>query len=256
MPAMSKKDQEERLEAIAALLRKAEDPGATPEESQSFTDGALRLAKKYEIDLTLAREMARGTVTRQRAEQKDKHEITLRRPKIQQAMLAGQCFRFTGCMLLRWGKGNQLKLVAFGYESDLAGGQVLFDSLVTQAALQCATRYRQHREHAIMMGRKPEVERTFRRGFYNAFSRLIGQRFTAITTEVVDVAEPGTAVALRTKEDEIKAWVEQMFGETKSGRRIRGSKAMAGWIAGEQAGREADLGTTRRVPAAKRGELG
>jgi hypothetical protein len=254
MPAMSKKDQTERVEAIAALLRKAEAAG-TPEEAQAFSDGAMRLAKKYEIDLTMARQAARDpnsalrqTDARKRTaqEEKDKYEIKLGRPKMQQMQLAGVVFRFAGCYLLRWGTGNTLKLVAFGYTSDIETGKMLWESLNRQAILQAAVRYRSHVEERDLLGRPAEVERTFRRGFWAQFAYVVEGRFNAISREVTDFADaatPGSALAIRSKEDEIRSWVDQMFGVSKKGpRRARGSKSMAGYIAGQQAGREADLG--------------
>ena len=56
------------------------------------------------------------------------------------------------------------------------------------------------------------------------------------------MSEPGTALAIQSKEDRVKAWVETMFGETKSARRRRGSKSMAGYVAGREEGQRADLG--------------
>lgn len=254
MPAMQRKTQDERLEAIAALLRKAEG-ASTPEEAQTFSDGAMRLAKKYEIDLTMARSAARDknsalrqTDARKRTQQeeKDKYEITLHRPKMQQMQLAATVFKFAGCYLLRYGTGNSLRLVAFGYTSDIKAGQMLWESLSRQAFLQAAVRYRKHEEEREAAGRMPEVERTFRRGFWGQFAYVVDGRLTAISSEVTDFAEasaPGTALAIRSKDDEIRSWVEQTLSiKIGKPRRSRGSKSMAGYYAGRDAGREADLG--------------
>jgi hypothetical protein len=250
MPAMSKKDREERFEAIAALLRKAEG-ASTPAEAEAFTDGAMRLAKKYEIDLTMAREAAldrnaalRVTDHRKRAmvESMDKYEPPLKRPKMQQAVLAGVAFRYAGCYILRFGTGNTLRIVAFGYESDLEEGKLLWESLSRQAYLTCSVRYQEHKADRAMRMRGAEVERTFRRGFWDEFARTVNQRLQRIGAEVVAVSEPGTALAIQSKEDRVKAWVETMFGETKSARRRRGSKSMAGYVAGREEGQRADLG--------------
>jgi len=262
MATMSKKDREERFETIAALLRKAEDPSVTPAEAAEFTDGAMRLAKKYEIDLTLARDAARdpNAATRGKrevVEEMDKFEIALKRPKMQQSALAGVAFRYAGCYLLRFGTGNALRLVAFGYESDLEEGKLLWESLSRQAFMQCSVRYHEHKAQRAMSLRDPEVERTYRRGFWDEFTRTVNGRLQRIGREVIESAEatePGTALAIQSKEDAVKAWVAQLFGETKVARRRRGSKSMAGYIAGREEGERATLGF-KEVAQDERGEL-
>jgi len=194
MATMSKKDREERFETIAALLRKAEDPSVTPAEAAEFTDGAMRLAKKYEIDLTLARDAARdpNAATRGKrevVEEMDKFEIALKRPKMQQSALAGVAFRYAGCYLLRFGTGNALRLVAFGYESDLEEGKLLWESLSRQAFMQCSVRYHEHKAQRAMSLRDPEVERTYRRGFWDEFTRTVNGRLQRIGREVIESAE-------------------------------------------------------------------
>jgi hypothetical protein len=264
MPAMSKKDQNERFEAIAALLRQAENAG-TPEEARVFSEGAMRLAKKYEIDLTMARVASRDknaalrqTDARRRTEQeeKDRYEVGLRRPKMQQMALGSAVFRFAGCYLLRFGTGNSLKLVAFGYTSDIATGRTLYESLSTQAVRECAVRYKTHKAEREAVGRAPEVERTFRRGFWDEFARIIDNRLQAIGREVTDMsdaAEPGSALAIRSKDDEIKSWVTSLLGPVGKPRRRRVSKSYAGYLHGRDAGQKADIGL-KQVGSTK-GEL-
>lgn len=233
---------ESAIMRLARMLKLAEGSDSEAER-QNATEKALEFAKKNQIDIAVA--MAKKDGTAPKKEEKDRYAIPLKRPLMQQMQLATHIFRFAGCQVLRFGKGKTLRVVAFGFKSDLDTGRVLFASLVTQAELRLATEYKQHVVLTpISLQEKP---RTFRRGFYERYADEIFWRLDAIarqTTKAADVAVPGSALAMRSKDDEMKAWIAEMFGELgKAKKQSRTRLSSAGRNAGARAGREADLGT-------------
>jgi hypothetical protein len=157
---------------------------------------------------------------------------------MQQMNVATDAFRFAGCELIRFGTGRSIKLFAFGYEDDLDVGKVLFDSLITQGKMALATGWANRRN-------SNEVKRTFARTFWENYRSVIYYRLEDIaraTSREAEEAQPGSAIAVRTQEDEIKSWVASMFGETKKARSSGTRKYSEGSSVGREAGYRADLG--------------
>jgi hypothetical protein len=228
------------INRLAKMLQYAER-GDTPGERDAATEKALAFAKKHQIDIAVA--MSKKGTDHSVKKEKTRFAIPLKRPMMQQMTLATHVFRFAGCQVLRFGRGRDLRLVAFGFESDIDTGRMLFASLVVQAERRCAAEWKAHLAAPVYFQEKP---RTFRRGFYERYADEIFWRLDAISRAAEKAAEldaPGTGLAIRSKDDEMKAWIAEMFGTLGKARKQTGTRlSSAGRSAGARAGREADLG--------------
>jgi hypothetical protein len=234
---------ESAIMRLAKMLQYAEEGrGLSDGERENATKLALEFAKKNQIDIAVA--MAKKGTDRPAKEHKDRFPIPIKRPLMQQMSLATHVFRFAGCQVLRFGKGASLRVVAFGFQSDIDTGRMLFASLVVQGERRCASEWKAHVDNAPLCGK--EKPRTFRRGFYERYADEIFWRLDAISRAAEKAAEvdaPGTAIAIRSKDDEMKAWIAEMFGTLGKARKQSSTRlSSAGRSAGARAGREADLG--------------
>lgn len=238
--------RESAVMRLAKMLQYAEDGdnGLTAGERENATKLALEFAKKHQIDMAVA--MAKKNGDHETKQHKERYPIPIKRPLMQQMTLATHVFRFAGCTVLRFGKGASLRVVAFGFQSDIDTGRMLFASLVVQAERRCATEWKTHLADTPIA--RQEKPRTFRRGFYERYADEIFWRLDQISRRLekeAEMATPGAAVAIRSKDDEMKAWIAEMFGQLGKARKQSGTRlSSAGRRAGAVAGREADLGTT------------
>ncbi|BDH55697.1 hypothetical protein MTP03_06360 [Tsukamurella sp. PLM1] len=169
---------------------------------------------------------------------------------------------------------NSTFVFAYGFAEDVDACEALYASLVIQmvrasdAYLRSGAHksetvqqlYEDRRTRRRWVETKPVAAVTARINFQSAFAARIGARLAearaAETAQATAQGEPGTAVALRDKELELKSF----YREQSSARgRWRGSSASAGYSdgarrAGDRAGRSARLGDTSELGGG-RGEL-
>jgi hypothetical protein len=147
---------------------------------------------------------------------------------------------------------NSTFVYAYGFAEDIDATHALYASLVVQM-VKAADTYIGAGEH------RPTPTITARLNFHLAFGTRVGQRLaeareeakTAVTNDR-DQA-PGTAIALRNKDIELKSFYRQA---SKARGSWRATSATAGYSssarrAGDRAGRRARLGPSTELPGAR-----
>ena len=238
------------LALIAALLRQAEGTN-NPHEAEAFMAAAQRLATMTSIDLAVARAHA---ASRTAAQVPAQRTITIGEPGSRGLRTYVQLFAVIAaandvrCDVA----SNSTFVYAYGFAEDIDASHALYASLVIQMVRSCDA-------YLVTGAHRPTPTITARLNFQLAFGTRIGQRLAEARDQVrLEVAEsraaaPGTALALRNKEVELR---EHYRGQSKARGTWRASSASAGYSsaarrAGDRAGRQARLGSTPELPGAR-----
>lgn len=247
---------DERLAKIRKLLAKAEDPAATPEEAETYTAKAAELVAAYGIDRALLAEEVPGSdVVGDRV-------VVLDAPyALDKASLLSGVAHELRCQAVRRiryvgpDRTKQVSIHLFGYDSDLARVELLFTSLLLQAATQ------------LTRTTAPPWESlaAYRRSWLAGFTAAVVRRLRAAEEHARRQAEEATTtpstgarqgrsveLVLVDRSQAVAAAVDAEYPRltTAPGRRLSGSGGVSGW----EAGQRADLGG-RRVAGRSRGEL-
>ncbi len=236
------------LARIAALLRQAEGTD-NAHEAEAFMAAAQRLATATSIDLAVARA---HSAQRTKAQLPEQRIITIGpagtkglRTYVQLFVVIGLANDLT-CDVAT----NSTYVQAYGFAEDIDATHALYASLVTQM-VKASEAYIDSGAH------RPTPTITARLNFQLAFGARVGQRLAEAKAEAEREADrqdrPGTALALRNKDLELKSFYRQ----TSSARGTwRASSASAGYSsaarrAGDRAGRHARLGPSQELPGAR-----
>jgi hypothetical protein len=238
------------LARIAALLRQAEGTD-NPHEADAFMSAAQRLATATSIDLAVARS---HSDQRTKAQMPVQRTITIGNAGARGLRTYVQLFTVIAhandvkCDVA----SNSTFVYAYGFPEDIDSSHALYASLVMQM-VKASQNY-------IASGRhRPTPTITARINFQLAFGARIGQRLVEAREEARRDAtkghdsQPGTAIALRDKDLELK----DFYRETSQARGTwRATSAMAGYSsaarrAGDRAGRNARLGPSTELAGAR-----
>ncbi|GAB1695039.1 DUF2786 domain-containing protein [Krasilnikovia sp. M28-CT-15] len=230
------------LDKVRKLLAKAEDDACTPAEAEAFTAKAAALIAKYGIDQALLADTTPGTdVVGDRVVEMD---APYARDKA--GLLAGIAHALrckTVCRTRHMpGDGKRLSMHLFGFGADLDRVELLYTSLLVQAAHALVAAY-------VPWGQHPA---SYRRSWYAGYSTAIHRRLRAAEAQARSDAErvratehTGRSVALVLADR--SALVDQAraaaYPNLTAGRarRLSGTGDRDGYAAGQRA----DLGTTR-----------
>ncbi|MBO0678544.1 DUF2786 domain-containing protein [Mycolicibacterium sp. S2-37] len=238
------------LARIAALLRQAEGTD-NPHEAEAFMAAAQRLATATSIDLAVARS---HSAQRGKAQTPVQRTIT-----IGEAGTRG--LRTYVQLLVVIAAANDVKcdvasnstfVYAYGFAEDIDASHALYAGLVTQM-VKASEAYIASGAH------RPTPTITARLNFQLAFGARIGQRLTAARDEERAAAtkdrdrRPGTAIALRDKDLELKDFYRQA---SQARGTWRATSATAGYSsaarrAGDRAGKRARLGPSPELAGAR-----
>lgn len=242
--------EDKMLARIAALLRQAEGTDNT-HEAEAFMAAAQRLATATSIDLAVARSHAAQRSPAQRPAQRT---ITIGTAGTKGLRTYVQLFAVIArandvrCDVA----SNSTFVYAYGFAEDIDASHALYASLVVQM-VRASDAYIGSGAH------RPTPTITARLNFQLAFGARIGQRLAEARDQAQREAtadsqrRPGTAVALRGKEIELRDYY-------RSASRARGtwraSRASSGYSsearrAGDYAGRRARLHTSSELSAAR-----
>ncbi|MCE5291663.1 MAG: DUF2786 domain-containing protein [Nocardiaceae bacterium] len=238
------------LTRIAGLLRQAEGTD-NPHEAEAFMTAAQRLATQSSIDLAVARA----------------HKANKSRPSgpVHRIIPIGEPgkrgLRTYVLLFARIAQANDVRcdvahnstsVHAFGFEPDVDTVQALYSSLVIQMVrasdfyIKSGT-YRAAGVAAV----------TARLNFQTAYAQRIGQRLAdakaATESEAVRLSEPGTALALRNKELELKDYyrTESQARGTWRGGRTGAEYSASARQAGDHAAQRAKLGADTELSTAR-----
>ena len=238
------------LARIAALLRQAEGTDNT-HEAEAFMAAAQRLATATSIDLAVARS---HSDQRTKAQTPIQRTITIGDAGTRGLRTYVQLFVvIAGANDVKCDvASNSTFVYAYGFAEDIDASHALYAGLVMQM-VKASTAYIDSGQH------RPTPTITARINFQLAFGARIGQRLTEAREEARQEAtkdvdsRPGTAIALRDKDLELKSF----YREASQARGTwRATSATAGYSsaarrAGDRAGRRARLGPNPELAGAR-----
>jgi hypothetical protein len=229
------------LARIAALLRQAEGTD-NQHEADAFMAAAQRLATASSIDLAVARSHADK---RTKAQTPVQRTITIGDPGARGLRTYVQLF--VGIAMANDVKcdiaSNSTFVYAYGFAEDIDASHALYTSLVMQMV-------RASKDYISSGAHKPTPTITARINFQLAFGARVGKRLTEAREQAQKEATrgpasvPGTAIALRNKDLELKDYYRHA---SRARGTWRATSATAGYSsaarrAGDRAGRRARLG--------------
>jgi Protein of unknown function (DUF2786) len=239
------------LARIAALLRQAEGTD-NAHEAEAFMSAAQRLATATSIDLAVARS---HSAKREAAQTPTQRTVTIGDAGSKGLRTYVQLFAVIAaandvrCDVA----SNSAFVYAYGFAEDLDATHALYASLVVQMVRACDV-------YLATGAHRPTPTITARLNFQLAFGARVGQRLAQARDEAQQEARkdkaraPGTAVALRDKEIELR---DHYRTESKARGTWQAARATAGYSsaarrAGDRAGQRARLGNSPALPGARR----
>src|SRR5690242_14289794 len=195
---------EKMLARIAALLRQAEGTD-NEHEVEAFMAAAQRLATATSIDLAVARSHGAQRTAAQTPVQRT---ITIGEPGARGLRTYVQLFvLIAGANDVKCDiASNSTFVYAYGFAEDIDATHALYTSLVLQMV-------RASKDYIASGAHRPTPTITARLNFQLAFGSRIGQRLTQAREEAKQEADrndqPGTAIALRDKDLELKSFYRQ-----------------------------------------------
>jgi len=242
--------EDKMLARIAALLRQAEGTSNT-HEAEAFMAAAQRLATATSIDLAVARA---HSATRTAAQVPSMRTITIGEPGSRGLRTYVQLF--AGIAMANEVRcdvaSNSTYVYAYGFAEDIDAAHALYASLVVQMVRACDA-------YLATGAHRPTPTITARLNFQLAFGARVGQRLSEARDQArreatqESTATPGTAIALRNKEIELR---DHYRTESKARGTWRPASASAGYSsaarrAGDRAGHQARLGASPELPGAR-----
>ncbi|MBW0016319.1 MAG: DUF2786 domain-containing protein [Mycobacterium sp.] len=238
------------LARIAALLRQAEGTDNT-HEADAFMTAAQRLATASSIDLAVARSHA---AKRTAAQVPTQRTVTIGSAGTRGLRTYVQLFVVIAaandvrCDVA----SNSTFVYAYGFSEDIDTTHALYASLVVQMVRASDT-------YLASGAHRPTPTITARLNFQLAFGGRVGQRLAEAREQARSTVAkdrdraPGTAIALRDKEIELR---DHYRSASKARGTWRASSATAGYSsaarrAGDRAGRRARLGSSPELPGAR-----
>ncbi|WBB78125.1 DUF2786 domain-containing protein [Micromonospora sp. WMMD882] len=230
------------LSKVRKLLAKAEDPACTPAESAACTAKATELIARYGVDRALL--AARDPATDPVGDRMVDVVAPYARDKADLLAAVADPLR---CRCVRRRQDDGYAMHLFGFASDLARVELLFTSLLVQAAHGLAGAVVPPGAHAA----------AFRRSWLAGFARVVGERLLAAEEEAVAGATgagaPSVALVLVDRSERVQRRLTEVYPRLRAAapRRLAGD----GYHSGASAGRRADLGD-RTVAGPTRRALG
>ncbi|MFE9651782.1 DUF2786 domain-containing protein [Micromonospora sp. NPDC006431] len=219
---------EAMLSKVRKLLAQAEDPACTPAEAAAFMAKATELIARYGVDRALlaAREPATDPVGDRVV------EVVAPYARDKAGLLAAVADPLR-CRCVRRRQGSGFAMHLFGFASDLERVELLFTSLLVQAAHGLAGA-------AVPAGEHPAA---FRRTWLAGFAQVVAERLRAAEADAVaESGAPSAALVLADRSDRVQRRLAEVYPRlrTAPARRLAGT----GFGSGAAAGRRADLGGT------------
>ncbi|WP_329105295.1 DUF2786 domain-containing protein [Micromonospora sp. NBC_01699] len=221
------------LDKVRKLLAMAEDPACTEAEAAAFMAKATDLIARYGVDRALL--AARDPTT----DPVGDRVVDLLAPyALDKAGLLAAVADALRCRSVRRRSGSGFAMHLFGFASDLERVELLFTSLLVQAAHGLAAT-------PVPLGDQPAA---FRRSWLAGFAYSVSQRLRAAESAAaadpagVPVGHTSMALVLADRSTRVQRRLAEVYPRlrTASARRLAGGGAGQG----AEAGRRADLGGT------------
>lgn len=247
----SRKSYEDK---IAALLRKAEDPAATPKEAQAYTEKAEHLMIKWGISDAII-EAKRSGQAGHSAEKIVERRLHITgyfcRGEIHLGFAAGRGLGKVRVLKAN-GRGSSTEqyLYFIGFESDVSRVISLFESLRMQVTAARTAWWKNYTDKDYMTNNQQFLAK---RQFIMSFASEVERRLVAMRTTEEEKVEPGTALVLVDRSAKVDDWMSENYPRLGHGRQI--NRSSAGASEGRAAGRNANLGGSE-VTTGRSGAIG
>ncbi|MEV4642751.1 DUF2786 domain-containing protein [Actinoplanes sp. NPDC049548] len=215
-----------KLAKIRALLAKAENPAATPAESEAYTAKATELIQKWGLEEAM--KDAAEEVTLRAADRIMAMEGHYQRDKADLLWGIANAMGCQGVVIPKGHRGSTAVAVhLFGMDGDLDRVDLLFTSLLVQAAHGMAT--------AQPWSSSANIK-AYRRSWLAGFRRAVTRRLEAQRRRAADETGPGTDLVLADRSALVKARRDEVYPKTvRRPRRLTGSGFHSGYAAGQRA---------------------
>lgn len=232
-------DHDPLLAKVRKLLALAEDPAATEQEAQTYTTKATQLIADYGLDQALLAH--RDPMT----DPVGNRVLTVDAPyaadKAELLSTVAHRLRCRAVRRTRWCDGRrEFSLHLFGHRSDLERTELLYTSLLVQAAAGIARTPVPPYEH------KAAFRRSWLAGFCQAVNHRLRASERAARADSADrfqASGTSTELVLADRTAQVEAALHDAYPHlaTAPPRRLSGSGGRDGWAAGQRA----DLGERR-----------
>jgi hypothetical protein len=221
---------------ISKLLAKAEGTD-NQDERDAFTAKAEKLMIQLGIDaaeLEAAGEVKAEDIIEVRFDFKGGYALTF------VGFVHAVAMGFGGLTVLQAGRGGHRSAYVIGHKSDVE----LFSQLIKSLELQAMSAL--HAWQKADPARKTQDNNTRfigSRSFLDGYGRTVGIRLGDLRRSAVEVdASPGAALVLASKDDRVRNWVDETYGQLKAGRAGNRRYSSIAAAAGGAAGAKANLG--------------
>ncbi|BAL85360.1 hypothetical protein AMIS_1400 [Actinoplanes missouriensis 431] len=212
---------ESLLARVRKLLAMAEDPACTPGEAEAFTEKAAALIAKYGVDQAML------AVADPAADPVGDRIVTIDPPYARdKAGLLAAVAAPMRCRVVHLDRGGLARSHLFGHAADLERVELLFTSLLVQAAHGLAA-------SPVPFGEHPAA---YRRSWLVGYSQAVSARLRS--AEQAAAAEtPGAELVLVDRTDLVERRRDETYPRLAKmpPRRLQGSGRVRGYRAGQQA---------------------
>lgn len=209
---------EDVLRRVRALLAKAEDAAATPEEAETYSRKAEELIAKHAIDTAL---LEAKDSTSKPTLRKYEAQRPYGKPKV---ALANAIAKAVGARVVMH---SDKSFVVIGFQSDLDIVDMLYTSLLMQGL-----------NASLQQG----GDRAYRTAFWYGFAGRVGERLREQRRQATEESGvPGTEIVLADRKSEVDAAVAAEYPRLRTSNSSRLS-SRAGLDAGRAAGSRANIG--------------
>lgn len=224
------------LDKIRKLLAKAEDPAATPEEAEAYAGMAMALVAKYGIDQAL---LDAKKVDSEREPVVDRMRTVSAPYGMEKAVLLHRVSVPLNVYIVRHSRvaGGSYPVHMFGTDSDLDRVELLFASLLIQAVRGVAA------VNWVPLG---ETLVGYRKAWIRGFANRVGERLTEANDQAVREVGGNTTSTAMVLADRRTLAIGRAKDAYSNLKELKGPKvSVLGYGAGQRAGSQADIGSSR-----------
>jgi len=226
-------------DTIAKLLRKAEDPAASPQERETFLNAAQKKMIRLGIDvaeLEAVGDVKPEEIVEVRLEWRGGYSIAM--VPFTQYVADG----FGNLTVLQAVRSDMLRYTyIIGHKSDVEQFSTLIHSLHTQAMIGLKEFQKGNRDRRRYF---TDMEKyTENRSFLVGFSAQVSRRLREMRQTEEKTASTGAALVLASKESRIASWVGEAYPKLRSSRGGMKTDSYGAHRAGREAGEKANLAT-------------
>lgn len=232
------------VERIVKLLAKAER-ASTPEEAEAFFAKAAELQAQHSVDEMML-DAARGAAAGRERDVigSKRYVLTGSYRKAHQHVIYRLATALGGkaIELMDW-DSKTITMLVHGFESDLTVFEVLYASLLVQSTRACTQHVAGLDSYSYMTAAEKFQERkSFIMGYGTGAARKVADARRAAVQEKAKTTT-GVELVLVDRKSQVDRHYNELYPSTKS---VRGTKmTSAGFSAGCEAGRNADVGGSR-----------